>query len=105
MIFVETRGRWCTAVLMLHAYVYHVIEMFILLMPFQSVTQEPFCVRGAIHNQLSSGVLKRELHYARTVIGWAMVPQHLLQHIRGKQSIAIPAALQQKNFLQYGHLS
>jgi len=103
VIFVESRDPWCTAVLMLRAYVCLVIGVCILLMPFPGVIHEPFCARDAIHKLPLWGVLRRKFQCVRIVIGWVTECLHL-GHIRDRESVATPAALQPRNCLQYGHL-
>jgi hypothetical protein len=69
VIFVETKGPWCTADPMLHVYVCRVIEMFIRRIRLLEGIQGHFYVKDAVHNQLWLGVLKRKFHFVRIVIG------------------------------------
>lgn len=69
MIFVETRGRWCTADPMQRVYVCRVIGMFIQRIRLLEGIQGRFCVRDAVHSLLWLGVRKRKFHFVRIVIG------------------------------------
>ncbi|CAA3003629.1 Zinc finger protein CONSTANS-LIKE 10 [Olea europaea subsp. europaea] len=87
---------------MLLAYVYLVITMFILPMPYLGVIQELLYMNGAILSLQQLGVWKRRSHSVKTATGLHMLPLLQPQAINNSQSIVILDALLQPSFQVFG---
>jgi hypothetical protein len=91
---VVNKDPWYTVDLMLHVYVYHVIETFILQMPFLADIQERSSARDVIYNRQSLDAWKKVYLSVRIAIGLLIVLTPIHHHIRSKLSIVTQAALQ-----------
>jgi hypothetical protein len=69
---------------MKHLYAYRVIVVCIQLIPFLDDIRGPSFVIVVLHSPQRSAVLKRTPHFAKTVIGTAMVQHPRLLAIKGR---------------------
>lgn len=84
VISVGSKGQRFIADQMKHLYAYRVIVVCIQLIPFLDDIQGPSFVTDVLRSPQRSAVLKRTPHFAKIVIGTAMVQHPRLLPIKGR---------------------